>query len=169
VESIEHFSQKTLKPHDMYSGTNTPVTEYHNYLERSILTASPIELVRMLYQFVIDNVREANRCTLSGDIGGRGRAVSRATDGLLELLSSLNQQDGGQISQRLAELYGYMASRVLQGHAEQASAPFEEVESLMTTLLDSWEKLGQTGSLPQTTEAPYGAISEDYTPVSVSF
>ena len=36
------------------------------------------------------------------------------------------------MSRNLAELYGYMASRVLDGHVNQVSAPFEEVERLMS-------------------------------------
>ena len=78
------------------------MSQYEQYLEGNVLTASPLELVRMLYRFVIDNVREASRCTQTGDIEGRGRAVNRATGGILELMTSLNHQQGGELSARLA-------------------------------------------------------------------
>ena len=53
----------------------------------------------------------------------------------------MNHQQGGELSARLSELYGYMASRLLQGHLEQSSEPFDEVEKLMLTLLESWENV----------------------------
>jgi flagellar protein FliS len=133
------------------------VSLYEQYAESNVMTASPMELVRMLYRFIIDNLGEASRCTITGDIEGRGRAVSKATEGFLELLTSLDHQQGGDVSRNLAELYGYMASRVLDGHVNQASAPFEEVQGLMSTLLDGWENL----SGPQ--------IPTAYAPISASF
>jgi flagellar secretion chaperone FliS len=122
------------------------------------MTASPMELVRMLYRFIIDNLGEASRCTMAGDIEGRGKAVSKATEGFLELLTSLDHEQGGDVSRNLAELYGYMASRVLDGHVNQVSAPFDEVERLMSTLLDGWENLGAQ-HIPA---APYAPISASF-------
>ena len=139
---------------------------YDPYLEQSILTASPLELVRTLYRLILENVREANQCIAVGDIVGRGRAVTKATDGLVELLTSLNHEHGGAISRNLAELYGYMASRLLQGHMDQDPAPFEEVEKLVSTLLVAWEAMGSAAS---PSEPLYGAPAEAYTPVSASY
>jgi flagellar protein FliS len=132
------------------------VSLYEQYAESNVMTASPMELVRVLYRFIIDNLGEANRCTVSGDIAGRGKAVSKVTEGFMELLTSLDHQQGGEVSRNLAELYGYMASRVLDGHVNQIAAPFEEVERLMFTLLDGWENLGSP-------------VSSAYEPVSASF
>jgi flagellar protein FliS len=145
------------------------VSQYEQYLDGNILTASPLELVRTLYRFVIDNVRDASRYTQSGDIESRGRAVNRATDGLVELLTSLNHQEGGELSSSLGELYGYMASRLLQGHMEQSSGPFNEVEKLMTTLLESWENVDNHDDTHAFASPGYGATPEVYTPLNASF
>ncbi len=145
------------------------MSQYEQYLEGNVLTASPLELVRMVYRFVIDNVRDASRCTETGDIEGRGKAVNRATGGILELMTSLNHQQGGELSARLSELYGYMASRLLQGHLEQVGEPFNEVEKLMLTLLDSWENVDSQDTTHSFAAAAYGTTSEAYTPVNVSY
>ena len=139
---------------------------YDQYLEQSILTASPIELIRTLYRIILQSVRDAGNCLDNGDIEGRGKAVTKATDGIVELLTSLNHQEGGAISENLAELYGYMASRLLQGHMDQSRAPFDEVEKLVLTLLDAWECLDVA---PPATDSMYGAVPDAYTPVSASF
>jgi hypothetical protein len=62
-----------------------------------------------------------------------------------------------------------MASRLLQGHLEQMCAPFEEVEKLMLTLLDSWENVDNQDDTHGFAAAAYGNTSEVYTPVNVSF
>ncbi|HYP08560.1 MAG TPA: flagellar export chaperone FliS [Bryobacteraceae bacterium] len=139
---------------------------YEQYVEQSTLTATPLELVRIVYRVVLESVKDAARCVDSGDITGRGKAVTKATDGILQLLSSLNHEQGGAISRNLAELYGYMASRLLQGHLDQDRATFEEVEKLVTTLLEAWEGL----DVPSTEQPnPYGAIAEVHTPICASF
>jgi flagellar secretion chaperone FliS len=139
---------------------------HDQYLEQSILTASPIELIRTLYRMILESVREAAKCVDSGDIAARGKAVTKATDGIVELLTCLNHDHGGSISQNLAELYGYMASRLLQGHMDQNRAPFDEVEKLVTTLLDAWDAVD---AAPRAGGSVYGAVPEAYTPVSVNF
>jgi flagellar protein FliS len=138
---------------------------YDNYLEGNVLTASPIELVRMLYRFVIERMGDAIHCSNAGDIVGRGLAVSRATDGLTELLCSLDHAHGGNVSRQLAELYGYCVSRVLQGHMEQDKTPFEEVDRLMSTLLQGWEQVGGAEIPARNAYAATGS----YAPVSASY
>ena len=148
-----------------YAGADF-LQRYDQYLEQSILTASPIELIRTLYRMILESVQEAAKCVDSGDIAARGKAVTKATDGIVELLTCLNHDHGGSLSQNLAELYGYMASRLLQGHMDQNRAPFDEVEKLVTTLLDAWDALD---AAPPAAGGVYGGAPETYTPVSVNF
>ena len=141
------------------------MTQYDHYLESNVLTCGPIELVRILYRFVIDQLGDAIRCANTGDIEGRGTAVTKATNGIVELLSSLDHAQGGEVSARLANLYGYCASRILQGHIDQDKAPFEEVLALMSTMLQGWDQLA---SEPAVTSL-YETLPSDYTPINASF
>lgn len=129
------------------------------------MMASPIELVRMLYRFVIEQLQDASRCHRAGDIQGRGNATTKATDGIVELLNSLNHDQGAEVSRTLTDLYSYMAARVLQGHIDQDCGPFEEVEKLMATLLDGWTGIQEGAPAP----AAYGVVPAGYTPLSASF
>ena len=139
--------------------------QYDNYLEANILTSSPIELVRTVYRFVIDQLSDAVRCSTAGDIEGRGIAVTKATNGIVELLSSLDYSEGGEVSARLGDLYAYCASRILQGHMDQDKAPFEEVSTLMTTLLEGWEHI----AVEPVKRQAYEYIPTEYTPINASF
>jgi len=108
------------------------------YLEGRILSADPLELVRLLYQGCSDSVREARRCLAEGEVAARSQWVSKASDILTELIASLDRQRGGDIAGRLALLYDYMQRRLLDAHLHQADEPLAEVLGLLMTLGEAW-------------------------------
>ncbi len=66
------------------------------YLESRVLSADPLDLVRMLYHGATGAVRDARRHLESGEIEARSRSISRACAILLELLASLDPERGDQ-------------------------------------------------------------------------
>jgi flagellar secretion chaperone FliS len=127
------------------------LSDAHNaYLESRVLTADPVELVRILYRATLDSIREAKAHLANGDIERRSRALTKAVCALAELDSSLDHDAGGKLSHMLAELYDYMQRRLLQANFEQAEEPMNEVAGLLATLLEGW----------QSVETPKSAASE---------
>ena len=112
---------------------------YDRYLEAEVLSADPVKLVRLLYRGAIDAVQAAQRHLAAGRIRERSRAINRAWGILRELAGSLDHAQGGEISQRLAALYAYMQSRLIEGNIKQATEPLQEVETLLTTLHEAWQ------------------------------
>lgn len=108
------------------------------YLESKILSADPVELIRLLYQAAIEAVGHARRHLAEGDVAARSRQISKAHAILTELALSLDHEAGGSISRNLAELYDYMQRRLLDAHVRQADEPLAEVAGLLTTLLEGW-------------------------------
>ncbi len=111
------------------------------YLESRILAASPLELVRLLYQACMAEVREARRHLAEGDIAARCRCVSQAHRILTELAVSLDHERGGELSMRLARLYDYMQRRLLDANFRQTDAPLSEVLGLLSTLAEAWSEI----------------------------
>ena len=111
------------------------------YLESRVLSAEPLELVRMLYQHALESVRTARRCLAAGEIAARSRAVCQAITIVSELNGSLNHAVGGEISRNLANLYDYMRQRLTAGNMRQQDAPLAEVEALLTTLAEAWNAI----------------------------
>jgi flagellar protein FliS len=120
---------------------------YEIYVESSVITATPLELVAMLYRCAIDALGEARRCLAAGDVGGRVAPVNRAFDAVAELSLSLDFRRGGEISRNLAELYGYISHKIILGHANQSEECFAEAGRLLTTLLEGWEVLASEGAV----------------------
>src|SRR6185295_10441697 len=97
------------------------------YLEARVMSATPLELVRILYDAARQAVEEARRCLAAGDIAARSRQISKAGSILVELAASLDESRGGEIARRLKALYDYMGMRLLDANVRQADEPLAEV------------------------------------------
>ena len=60
------------------------------YLEGRVLSADPLELVRILYEQALDSVSSARAELRAGNIAARSRAITRAQMVLIELETALN-------------------------------------------------------------------------------
>jgi flagellar secretion chaperone FliS len=149
------------------------------YLESRILTADPLELVRVLYRAAIEAVEDARQALADRDIQRRTRNINRAIEILTELTSSLQRGEESGVKRNLVELYDYMQRKLLEAHFQQAEPPLIEVSGLLRTILDGWEQCQpeKTGS-----PAPSGGyqqtalasdmeeeLSEEYAPLSCSY
>jgi len=114
------------------------------YLESRILSADPLELIRMLYEAGIDSVREARKHLEARDVRARSHAVGRAVAIVGELEGSLDHRAGGDIARNLAELYQYIRQRLTEGNLRQADGPLAEAERLLETLLEGWKQIQPT-------------------------
>ena len=123
----------------MWNGTNDA------YLESRVLSADPLELVRLLYQAALGAVGDARRFLGESRIAERARAISKAAAILIELSASLDRERGGEISSRLAALYEYMIHRLLDANLKQSDEALAEVSSLLATLSEGWAAIQTPG------------------------
>jgi flagellar protein FliS len=118
------------------------------YLETRILSADPVELVSILYEYAGMSVQDARQSLATGDVPGRARAVTKAIAIMGELEGSLNREQGGEIAANLGRLYPYMRDRLTLANITQTDEPLAEVEALLRTLGDGWKEIA--GSAPVT-------------------
>ena len=116
------------------------------YLAQKVLSADPIELVRMLYAGATEAVDTARARLAAGDIRGRSAAISKAVEILAELAATLDHGRAPELSRSLAALYDYMQRRLLEANFQQADSPLLEVLNLVRTLAEGWK--GVSGSAP---------------------
>ncbi|HYL72689.1 MAG TPA: flagellar export chaperone FliS [Bryobacteraceae bacterium] len=108
------------------------------YIAHRVLTASPVELIHILYQSAVQAVDEAVVALHSGDILSRGCAITKAIEILSELRASLRRDVQEEYSNTLEELYDYMQRQLIRAHREQSEALLLEVGRLLNTLLEGW-------------------------------
>lgn len=115
-----------------------PNTAYDRYLETEVLAADPLKLVCLLYRGALEASHSARICIQDGDISGRSRNINRAWSILAELAASLDHSQGGQLSRRLAGLYAYLQTRLIEANVQQSPVPLGEVETLLSALAEAW-------------------------------
>jgi flagellar protein FliS len=130
------------------------------YLEGRVLSADPLELVRMLYQGAIGAVQDARHYLADGKIAERSRSISIACDILMELDAALDHSRGGEIASRLAALYEYMHGKLLEANCRQIDRPLGEVLGLLSTLAEAWAGAGKAAPPPVPAGNPWAQPQE---------
>ena len=127
----------------------TPVNRQKQYMAVRITTASPMELVRILYEGAVQSVHEAIRALHSGDILARGEAINKAIEIVAELRVSLRVDVSDGYANTLAELYAYVQQQLIRAHAAQSESLLQEVLRLLNTLLEGWSGAMEKSSVAQ--------------------
>ena len=141
--------------------TNRPLDAY--YTEK-ILSADPLELVRLLYDEARNEVATARRRLAEGNIPARSAAIWKAVEILIELAGALDHERAPELSRRLAELYDYLERRLLQANLEQADGPLAEVLGLLETLADAWKQVAAAPAPAAHTPAAPAWSPSEYAP-----
>lgn len=116
------------------------------YQSQSILTASPGQLVQLLYDGALRFIARA-RATLAEPEDSRGRiertntAILRAQAIIHELRANLNFENGGELATNLDRLYDYHSRRLMEANLHKTDVPLREVEELIRELRDGWVEM----------------------------
>ena len=111
------------------------------YFEQMILSASPMELVRLMYDQAILCVRDARRYLSQRKITERSKAIMKAYGLVAELLTSLNQEQAPELSAGLRNLYLYIQGLLLAANCDQTDQPLAEAQALLGTLSEAWKQV----------------------------
>lgn len=130
------------------------------YRTNSILTASPGQLVLMLYDAVLKALALARDAHARSEDDPRRLEVInaqllKAQQIISELQDGLNHEVGGEFSRTMQRLYDYHNRRLFEANLRKSIEPIIEVERLITQLRDAWaEMLQKQNSAP--VEAVHG-------------
>jgi flagellar secretion chaperone FliS len=126
------------------------------YQTQAVLTASPGQLVLMLYDAALRFLSQA-RAALEGDKNDWRRfevineKIKRAQNIITELRGTLNHEAGAEIAASLDRLYEYYNRRLFEANIKKDIAPVIEVEGLLCELRDGWaEMLDRRGNADDT-------------------
>ncbi|MCZ2153564.1 MAG: flagellar export chaperone FliS [Bryobacterales bacterium] len=108
------------------------------YLESTIYTSTPEQLIQLLYETAIEAIRWGIDAVERGDIEARARAITKASSCVMELAGSLNVEAGGELGVRLAVLYEYLLHELLEANIRQSVKPLRDCERVLCSLMDGW-------------------------------
>jgi len=127
----------------MFGMMRSPAQSYQKVgLEVAVETASPHKLILMLFDGAVAAINIAKFEMASGEIAKKGASISKAIDIITNgLRASLDMNEGGELAERLAALYEYMAQRLLFANLKNSTAALDEVLELLNSLRSAWEQI----------------------------
>lgn len=102
--------------------------------------ASPHKLIGLLINAVLGDIHTARGAVQRGDMVAKAHAIGRAVRIVDEGLASvLDMQRGGELAERLAALYDYLARRLTLANLHNDEAVLAECAQLVATLKEGWD------------------------------
>jgi flagellar protein FliS len=121
-----------------------PYASPQAYRESSVLTASPEQLVVMLYDGAGRFLRQAEAAFGEGAVEHAHDRLNRGEAIIDELLATLDM-DQGTISERLQAIYVYCKRCLIEARLERDVAKVRLVVRLMAELREAWAQVASGG------------------------
>ncbi len=110
----------------------------NQYRQTAVTTANRGQILLMLYEAAIANVKKASAALDKKDMKTKGVCIIKAHDIINELLNTLNFEIGGDVARELERLYNYMIGALVKSNMENSKEPLLSVQKLLETLLEGW-------------------------------
>lgn len=116
------------------------------YRANSVLTASPGQLVLMLYDGALRSMSIAREAFARPVEDARrieviNAQLLKAQNIIRELQGTLNHDAGGEFSRTMERLYDYYLRRLMEANLRKDVEPVVEVERLLREVRDAWAEM----------------------------
>jgi len=118
--------------------------QFQQYKRMEVDTSDPMKLVVLLYEAAIKHINDAVGRIAAQDWAGKGLAIGKAVDILVELSGSLNDEQGGEIATNLRNLYSFLVTELLSANREKDPAKLDKVAGMLGNLLSAWREVERT-------------------------
>lgn len=117
-----------------------PYANAHNsYNNNSALTASPLELILMLYDGAIKNLKLAKLHISDRKIEAAHTCLIKAQQIIDELITSLDMRY--KMAKDLLDLYSFMAKEIVQANITKDPKLIDPVIEMLEELRDAWKSV----------------------------
>jgi flagellar protein FliS len=114
------------------------------YLQDRVLTATPAELIGMIYGVAVRSLVAAGTSLAAGDRLAAGRHLVKAQDAVLELRCSLDRtsSDSGaaEMAGRMESLYEFVQLRLVRANVNGDAALVAECLEIVESLRQAWRQ-----------------------------
>ncbi len=118
-------------------------SDFRQYTQRNVQTATPGQLVVMLYDGLIRFLSQGRAAMERGDHGEAGLKMSRAQAIVTELRCSLDMTQG-PIAENLASIYDWVTDEMTVARVENDPARLAGVITGITDLRGAWAQIAGT-------------------------
>ncbi|WP_211466619.1 flagellar export chaperone FliS [Collimonas silvisoli] len=115
-------------------------------IESAVMSASPQQLLTMLFEGARAAISMARHHMSGGDIVAKGNAISKAVSIIDSgLKASLDPEAGGsagaELAANLAALYDYINQRLLFANLHNDPAMLDEADRLLENIASAWREI----------------------------
>jgi flagellar protein FliS len=115
------------------------IKQYQNTNLAHVEQADPHTLISLVMQHILGNLAGAKGAIERNEIESRNKMLGKVIGLIGELQNSLDMEKGGELSENLFGLYGYMISQVNSANMKNESEPLTEVSTLITEIKSGWD------------------------------
>jgi flagellar protein FliS len=111
------------------------------YKQQSILTATPGQLVVMLYDGCLRFLNQAAYAMRGGDLAESNARLTRAEAIIEELHATLDMEKGGVVASRLQGIYVFCSRHLIEARLNREPENIDKVSELLSELRDAWAQI----------------------------
>ena len=108
------------------------------YRENAVRSATPIELVVILFDAAIEDMRRAVSAIKASDVEERANAVRHAMLILQQLQGTLDFERGGQVAKQFEQFYNLIRAKLLESQLRNSPALVGQQIQFMSEVRDCW-------------------------------
>lgn len=112
----------------------------NQYKNNQIFSASPEQIMIMLYDGAIRFLTQAMQGIEDGNIELKNHGIQKAMAIVMEFRNTLDHNIGGKIAADLDSLYDYMIREMIQANINLDRSKLEAVHTMLSDLRDTWKE-----------------------------
>lgn len=114
-------------------------------LETKVLSASPQQLITLLFQGAEAALAKARLYMQKGDVARRGEAISKAIDIVDSgLKASVNTDEGGEVATSLVATYELISHYLLMANLHADEQRLTQAETMLKDIGEAWRQVTST-------------------------
>jgi flagellar protein FliS len=114
------------------------------YRETEVLTATPGQLVVLLYDHLLTSLRRARVAMEARELEAQGEHLERGRNVLTELLVTLDQERGGEVAANLGALYSFLLGELVQLGVRADVPRLDRVTRMIGELREAFAQVANT-------------------------
>ena len=132
-----------MKQSSMYTSVSQRMASTYKKVgvESRVESASPHELINLLFEGLLSTLNVAKLHMIAGDIPAKSKAITKASRIITEGLKGSLDPKGGDLTDNLTMLYDYCVTTLMEAHLKNDVALIDEVIALIAPLSDTWKSI----------------------------
>lgn len=126
----------------MVAYRNSALDQYHSsHVDAAVSEASPHRQIAMLFEGALRKINSAGHHLREQRLPHKARELADAVKIVEGLRMSLDAQRGGELAQRLEELYDYVCRRLTQANSTNDPVMLDECAALLRQIKEGWDAI----------------------------